>query len=311
MKVNDISEKFVGRKGNPTPVMQYRAGYAEKGCENGLNMVRHTAMFYSEESLLEYLNGETKSMVEELAAMQGHGHAYVIRRHNEISKDTETLFKNMHPSLHFKFMDIILGFTNNKVVDMNGYLEASDDGKVSLMRSSVPCAVDGTVRYNHFDALQGAIGFFIVKITATIDDKKACLGLLENILENYMEMPVQILWIIAEDDEDELTMHEVLMFNTVRSEENHVPTKGLPGWNPPATDNPPSLEIALGMKMELVEKNTICIEPLIRGTTLIPLIRAFLPIVTPLMGNEVSNIWLDFTSFFAGFNVNEWTLCNP
>ena len=118
-------------------------------------------------------------------------------------------------------------------------------------------------------------------------------------------MPVQITWIISEDDEDELTMYEVLMFNTVHSEENHVSPKGIPGWNPPATENPPYLEIALGMQMELVEKNTRCIEPLIRGTTLTPLMRAFLPIVTPLVGNGVSNIWLDFTSFVAGFNANE------
>ena len=59
--------------------------------------------------------------------MQDHGHAWVIRRHNETSDDTETLFRNMHPSLDFKFMDIIAVFTKNKVVDMNGYLEASDD----------------------------------------------------------------------------------------------------------------------------------------------------------------------------------------
>ena len=64
MKVNDISENLVGSEGHPTSVMQYMAGYAEKGCENVFNMVRHTSMFYSEESLLEYLNGETKSMVE-------------------------------------------------------------------------------------------------------------------------------------------------------------------------------------------------------------------------------------------------------
>ena len=33
---------------------------------------------------------------------------------------------------------------------------------------------------------------------------------------------MQITWIIAEDDEDELTMYEVFMFNTVDNEELHV-----------------------------------------------------------------------------------------
>ena len=110
MKVNDIGDKLMGSEGHPTPVMHYQAGYAEKGYENGLNMVRHTALFYSEESLLEYLNGETKSMVEELAAMQDHGVAYVIRRDNEISEDPETLFRNMHPSIHFKFSHPFLAY---------------------------------------------------------------------------------------------------------------------------------------------------------------------------------------------------------
>ena len=93
--------------------------------------------------------------------MQDHGHAYVMRRHNEISEDTETLFKNMHPSLDITIVDIITGFTKNKVVDMNGYLEASNDGIINLMSSSVICAVDGTVRYNHVDNPQGVVGFFI------------------------------------------------------------------------------------------------------------------------------------------------------
>ena len=93
--------------------------------------------------------------------MQDHGVAIVIGGHNEISEDTETLFKNMHPSLDFTFVDIITGFTKNKVVDMNGYLEASNDGIINLMSSSVICAVDGTVRYNHVDNPQGVVGFFI------------------------------------------------------------------------------------------------------------------------------------------------------
>ena len=82
MKVNDIYERLMVSEGHPTPVMQYQAGYSKKRRENGLKMVRHTALFYSEESLLGYLNGETKSMVEELAAMQDHGYVYVMRRHN-------------------------------------------------------------------------------------------------------------------------------------------------------------------------------------------------------------------------------------
>ena len=35
MKVNDIGDKLMGSEGHSTPVMQYRAGYSEKGCENG------------------------------------------------------------------------------------------------------------------------------------------------------------------------------------------------------------------------------------------------------------------------------------
>ena len=42
-----------------------------------------------------------------MADMQDHRTNSVVRRRNEISEDTETLFRNMHPTLHFKFMDII------------------------------------------------------------------------------------------------------------------------------------------------------------------------------------------------------------
>ena len=78
-----------------------------------------------------------------------------------------------------------------------------------------------------------------------------------------MEMPVQISWIIAEDDKDELTMYEVFMFNTVESEDNHVHKNGgLPGWQPPATGNIPSLTIAVNMHMHIAEKNTCLIKPL-------------------------------------------------
>ena len=276
-----------------------------------LNMVRHTALFYSEESLLEYLNGETKSMVEELAAMQDHGVAYVIRRDNEISEDTETLFRNMHPSLHFKFMDIIAGFTKNKVVDMNGSLEANDDGTVSLNQASVPCAVDGTVRSNHFDNPQGALGMFIVKNVANVEEKTSYLGFLGEILENYMEMPVQLSWIIAEDDEDELTMYEVFMFNTVENEGLHVHKNfNLPGWQPAATGNRPSLVIAGDMHMHLAEKNTSVLESLTRGRTVTPYLDGFMMGVMSDVGDG-DDTWLDFTSFVAGFNANEWVLFNP
>ena len=81
-----------------------------------------------------------------------------------------------------------------------------------------------------------------------------------------MEMPVQISWIIAEDDKDELTMYEVFMFNTVESEDNHVHKNGgLPGWQPPATGNIPSLTISIDMHDNLSTKNTSTLEPLIRG----------------------------------------------
>lgn len=311
MKVNDIGDMLMGSEGHPTPVMQYRAGYSETGCENGLSMVRHTAMFYSEESLLEYLNGETKSMVEELAAMQDNGHAWVIRRHNEISEDTETLFRTMHPALDFKFMDIIAGFTKNKVVDMNGVLEASDDGmRINLMSSSEPCAVDGTVRSNHFDDPQGALGMFIHKNVVSIEEKNAYLEDLGEILENYMEMPVQISWIIAEDPEDELDMYEVFMFNTVENEGLHVLKDGLPGWQPAATGNRPSLTIALDMHGHLDHKNTSVLESLTRGKTVTPYLNGFMATVGPLVGDGEST-YLDFTSFVAGFNANEWVLFNP
>ena len=79
----------------------------------------------------------------------------------------------MHPSLHFKFMDILAGCTNNKVLGMSRYLESSDYGMIYLMISSVPCDIDGIVRYNHADALQGYVGFFIVKIRQPL--RKKCL----------------------------------------------------------------------------------------------------------------------------------------
>ena len=79
--------------------MQYRSGFSKKGCENGLIMVSHTYIFYLEEPLLEYLEGENKVMLEELASMQDYGTEFVIRRHDENIEDTETLLNNTHPSL--------------------------------------------------------------------------------------------------------------------------------------------------------------------------------------------------------------------
>ena len=54
---------------------------------------------------------------------------------------------------------------------MSRYLESSDYGMIYLMISSVPCDIDGIVRYNHADALQGYVGFFIVKNKATPEKK--------------------------------------------------------------------------------------------------------------------------------------------
>ena len=249
----------MGSEGHPTPVMQYRAGFSEKGCENGFLIVRHTAIYYSEESLLEYINGGTKSMLKELAAMQNQGTAFVIRRHNEMSEDNDKLFEEMHPSLHFKFMGIIAGFTKNKVVYMSVYLETSDDETIiNLMSSSVPFAVDGNVRSNHFYDPQGALGMFIHKNVAPIEKKTAYLGSLGEILENYMEMPVQLSWIIAEDDEDELEMYKVFMFNTVENEGLHVAkTSNKPGWQPTSTGNRHSLDIAMEMHTHLAEKTPV------------------------------------------------------
>ena len=62
-------------------------------------MVSHTSMFYSEESPLEYLEGDNKVMVEELESMQDYGTSVFIRRHDETIEDAETLFNNTHPPL--------------------------------------------------------------------------------------------------------------------------------------------------------------------------------------------------------------------
>ena len=51
---------------------------------------------------------------------------------------------------------------------------------------------------------------------------------LHNIIESYMEMPPIVMLMIAQDDEDELTMYETYLFNTFRSEINHGTPKGLP-----------------------------------------------------------------------------------
>ena len=123
-------------------------------------------------------------------------------------------------------------------------------------------------------------------------------------------MPVQISWIIAEDYKDEFTMYKVFMFKTVESEDNHVHKNGgLPGWQPPATGNRPSLKIAGNMHMHLAEKNTSLIEPLTLGKTLSPYLNTFIDSVIPDVGYG-NNAWLGFTSFVVGFNANEWVLFN-
>ena len=202
--------------------------------------------------------------------MQEHSTIFFIRRHNKICEDNETLFKEMHPSLHFKFLDIIAGFTENKVLYMNGYLEASDYGTMSLMSSSVPCAVDGTIHYNHVDAVQGSDGSCTIK-KGNHKGKNLPPGISREDYRNYMYMPVKSFWIIAEDDNYKLTIYEGIMFNIVDSEENNVAHKGLPGWHPPATANRPSLLIAIDMHDHLAENNTSLIESLTKGKNLIPL----------------------------------------
>ena len=50
-----------------------QAGFVENERDDGLQMVHYTAIFYSGESLLEHLNGETNNVVEDLAVIQDHG----------------------------------------------------------------------------------------------------------------------------------------------------------------------------------------------------------------------------------------------
>ena len=124
---------------------------------------------------------------------------------------------------------------------------------------------------------------------------------------------MQILWIIVEDDEDELDMYEVFMFNTVESEENHVTNKGngvLPGWQKSATGNRPSLTIALDTYAHLSAKNTSTLESLIRVKIISHYMDVFITDILPAVGDDKSS-WLDFTSFVAGFNANEWVLFKP
>ena len=52
-------------------------------------------------------------------------------------------------------------------------------------------------------------------------------------------MTVKLQLIVSEDDEDELTMNEINIFNTVHSENNHGDPKGLPGYHPAATSYRP------------------------------------------------------------------------
>ena len=124
---------------------------------------------------------------------------------------------------------------------------------------------------------------------------------------------MQLSWIIAEDDEDELSMYKVFSFSTAASEENHVTAMGmgqLPGWHLPATGNRPSLIIAVDMHGHLEEKNTSTIEPLTRGKTLTPYMFGMIDYILLIVGDGES-AWLDFTSFVAGFNTNECILFNP
>ena len=67
----------------------------------------------------------------------------------------------MHSSLNFKFMNITDSYTNNKVSDMNVSLEANDYGTFLVGISSIAYAVDGIVDYNHSDATDGFVSFFI------------------------------------------------------------------------------------------------------------------------------------------------------
>ena len=126
----------------------------------------------------------------------------------------------------------------------------------------------------------------------SIEKKTAYLGFLEEILQNHMQMPMHILWIIAEDDEDELAICEVFMFNTAESEEKHVIPKGPPGWQPAGKRM--SIVIADDMHAQLNEKNTSTLEPLTRGKTLTPYMNGFIDYILPMVGNKESNAWLDF-----------------
>ena len=108
-------------------------------------------------------------------------------------------------------------------------------------------------------------------------------------------------------------MYKVFMFNTVQSEENHDTANGhgqLTGWHPPASGNIPSLTIAFDMHAHLAAKSTSNLEPLIRRKTLTPYTNGFIYFILPMVGDG-NDACLDFTSFVAGFNANEWGLLNP
>ena len=47
-----------------------------------------------------------------------------------------------------------------------------------------------------------------------------------------MEIPPIVMLMIAQDDEDELTMYETYLFNTIHSRVNNGASKGLPVRNP-------------------------------------------------------------------------------
>ena len=88
---------------------------------------------------------------------------------------------------------------------------------------------------------------------------------LHNIIESYMEMPPIVMLMIAQDDEDELTMYETYLFNTFRSEINRGTPKGLPGWHPPVPGYRPSDVIENDIPMYLEEINTSVLEPNTHG----------------------------------------------
>ena len=61
--------------------------------------------------------------------------------------------------------------------------------------------------------------------------------------------------------------------------------------------------------MHLAENNISLIEPITLGKTLTPYHNTFIESVMP-DGCNGNDTWLEYTSFVAGFNANEWVLFN-